>query len=226
MKRVLTIVAHTDDEVIGVGGTLRKHVRRGDDVYVLILGDGKTSRTATTRIQKEQINLSRKETKKALSIIGVRNYVRLDLPDNRFDSIPLLEIVKKVSKIVTKIHPHTVFTHHHGDLNIDHRKTFEATITACRPIETFVEKILLFETLSSTEMAGPGVKEAFLPNYFINIHRELDKKLAAMAAYESELKTFPHPRSLETIRNNALVWGSKVNTTAAEAFTLFRYIEK
>lgn len=226
MKKILAIVAHPDDEIIGVGGTLIKHAERGDEVHVLILGDGKTSRATSNQAQKKQIELSKKETKKALSVIGVRSYTRLDLPDNRFDSIPLLEIVKKVSKVVADLRPDIIFTHHYGDLNIDHRRTFEAAVTVCRPIEVAVEKIILFETLSSTEMAGPAPKDAFLPNYFVDIHKELNKKLAAMSAYKSELRAFPHPRSLETIKNNALVWGSKVNRKAAEAFVLFRGIDK
>ena len=227
MKNVVAIVAHPDDEIIGVGGALRKHIKAGDKVHVLILGDGKTSRNAIVEGNKTEIlNISQEETANALNILGVSNHQRLFLPDNKFDSLPLLDIVKKVSNYISAIKPDVVYTHHFGDLNIDHRLTFEATIIACRPIEINVNKILLFETLSSTEMSGPQIRNVFLPNYFINIEDELEDKLNAMSRYASELCEFPHPRSIITIRENAHVWGSKVNLKAAEAFELFRYTEK
>lgn len=224
---VMAIVAHPDDEIIGVGGALRKHVKNGDNVHVLILGDGKTSREIVTDKNRTSVlSASEDETKRALNILGISNYQRLSFPDNKFDSFPLLDIVKKVSSFISAIKPSIVYTHHFGDLNIDHKKTFEATIIACRPIELDIEKILLFETLSSTEMSGPQIKDVFLPNYFIGIENELDDKLNAMSQYASELHDFPHPRSITTIRENSHVWGSKVNLKAAEAFVLFRCTEK
>lgn len=226
-KNIIAIVAHPDDEIIGVGGTLRKHVKRGDNVHVLILGDGKTSRDGVTGKSKlNTLSVSKEETKMALRVLGISSYEKISLPDNQFDSFPLLEIVKKVSSVVSVVKPDIVYTHHFGDLNIDHKRTFEATIIVCRPIEVNVEKILLFETLSSTEMSGTQIKDAFLPNYFINIENELDEKLKAMVQYASELCDFPHPRSIVAIRENAHVWGSKVNLKAAEAFELFRCTEK
>ncbi|HEY4512529.1 MAG TPA: PIG-L family deacetylase [Candidatus Paceibacterota bacterium] len=227
IKNVIAIVAHPDDEIIGVGGALRKHIKAGDKVRVLILGDGKTSRdTIVEKNKTEVLNVSLEETAMALKILGISSYQRLSLPDNKFDSLPLLDIVKKVSNFISAIKPDVVYTHHFGDLNIDHKLTFEATIIACRPIEINVNKILLFETLSSTEMSGHQIRDVFLPNYFINIENELEDKLNATSQYASELCDFPHPRSIITIRENAHVWGSKVNLKAAEAFELFRYIEK
>jgi LmbE family N-acetylglucosaminyl deacetylase len=220
-RRVVAVVAHPDDEIIGVGGTLRKHVKHGDEVHVLILGDGETSRGASEPAVAESQN----ETAEALKIIGVTRYQRLDLPDQRFDTLPLLDIIQKVSLFVGPIQPQVVYTHHYGDLNLDHRKTYQAVITACRPLDFRAEQILLFETLSSTEMAGYAAKDAFLPNYFINIESELEDKISAMSKYASELRDFPHPRSLESIRLNAGLRGSSVNIRAAEAFELFRRVE-
>lgn len=226
MNKVIAVVAHPDDEIIGVGGTLAKHVKNGDAVAVLILGDGKTSRKDTYAKPSSELKASvHAETEEALKIIGVTTFWHADLPDNRFDSLDLLDVVKLVSKYIGEWQPRIVYTHHHGDLNIDHRIAFEATITAVRPIEApCVREVYLFETLSSTEMAGPLPQRFFIPNTFVDITEELDTKLLAMSKYVSEVREFPHPRSIDTIKMNARVWGSKNNIQAAEAFFCFRKI--
>jgi N-acetylglucosamine malate deacetylase 1 len=227
MKKVMVIVAHPDDEIIGVGGTIAKHVKNGDDVSVLILGDGKSSRNREySTLDSNTKNLVFNETKAAMTILGIRKYDNLGLPDNRFDTVPLLDIIKNISDFVKKNNPSVVYTHHFGDLNIDHRITFEAVITATRTIEApFVKEIYLFETLSSTEMSGSYSQRFFVPNTFIEIVDFLDQKIEAMEAYVSELREFPHPRSIETIKYNALLWGSKNNTSPLEAFFCFRRID-
>lgn len=226
-NKVLAIVAHPDDEIIGVGGTLSKHASEGDEVHVLILGDGKSSRNNTYKDLSDALKQkSLQETKKALSFIKIKLFYKETFPDNRFDSIDILDIAKKVSFYVNKIKPVIVYTHHYGDLNIDHQKTAEAVTIACRPIENnSVKAIYQFETLSSTEMPGYIPGRAFLPNVFINIESEINKKLKAMNCYKSELHQFPHPRSLEAIEANAKVWGSKVNLKYAEAFFCLREIK-
>jgi LmbE family N-acetylglucosaminyl deacetylase len=227
VQKILAVVAHPDDEIIGVGGTLCKHTSMGDDVYVLILGDGKSSRNYTYKKLSENLKQkSLNETKKALSCLGIKYFYKESFPDNRFDGINMLDIAKKVSFYVNKIKPTIVYTHHFGDLNIDHQRTSEAVTIACRPIENnSVQTIYQFETLSSTEMAGYIPSRAFLPNVFINIETEIHKKLKAMGCYKSELHQFPHPRSLEAIEANAKVWGAKVNLKYAEAFFCLRQIK-
>lgn len=227
MQKILAVVAHPDDEIIGVGGTLCKHAGVGDEVHVLILGDGKSSRGGVyKKLAKNIKQKSFQETDKALSCLGVKSFYREDLPDNRFDRIDMLDIAKKVSSYVNKIKPSIVYTHHPGDLNVDHQRTSEAVTIACRPIENnSVEAIYHFETLSSTEMAGYTSNRVFLPNVFVNIEAEIQKKLKAMSCYKSELCQFPHPRSLEAIEANAKVWGSKVNLKYAEAFFCLRQIK-
>ena len=227
MKKIMAIVAHPDDEIIGVGGTLARHVANGDNVFVLILGEGKSSRLKEYKsLNNETKNVVLKETKKALSIIGIKEYKCLEFPDNRFDTLPLLDIIKTVSGYIKINEPEIIYTHHFGDLNIDHRITFESVITSSRTIESpFVKEIYLFETLSSTEMSGSVPQRYFIPNYFIKINDYLEKKLEAMKAYVSEVREFPHPRSIEAIKYNALLWGSKNNTTAVEAFYCFRKID-
>ncbi len=226
-QKILAIVAHPDDEIIGVGGTLCKHANAGDEVHVLILGDGKSSRSNTYRELPENLKQkSQQETKKALSFLNIKSFYKESFPDNRFDNVDMLDIAKKVSFYVNKVKPTIVYTHHFGDLNIDHQRTAEAVTIACRPIENnSVQAIYQFETLSSTEMAGYIPSRAFLPNVFVNIETEIKKKLKAMNCYQSELHPFPHPRSLETIEANAKVWGSKVNLKYAEAFSCLRQIK-
>lgn len=226
-KTAFAIVAHPDDEIIGLGGTLYKHTKQGDTVHVLILGDGKSSRKDQYKpLQQRTKDLSQEETRKALKTLNIRHFYKENLPDNRFDSLQLLEIVKTISKYMKKISPSIVYTHHYGDMNIDHQKCSEAVMICCRPIENnSVEEVRMFETLSSTEMAGFEAKNLFLPNLFVDIHEELQAKIDAMACYKSELHDFPHPRSLKAIEYNAHLWGAKNNLIAAEAFHIFRSVK-
>lgn len=226
MNKVLAIVAHPDDEIIGLGGTLCKHVYRGDEVYILILGDGKSSRNSNQRIDEKIKKISLHETENALSILGIKSFIKESYPDNRFDSVDILDIAKVISNHIKSLRPSIVYTHHFGDLNIDHQKTCEAATIACRPIENdCVQSIYQFETLSVTEMSGFTSKTCFMPNVFVEITDFIDRKIQSMACYKSELREFPHPRSLETIKANAKVWGSKINVQYAEAFFCLREIK-
>jgi LmbE family N-acetylglucosaminyl deacetylase len=217
--KVLVVVAHPDDEVIGVGGTLAKHARQGDHVEVLILGDGKTSRQATySAPSQEVIEDSRCETVESAHVLGLRHVHREELPDNRFDTLPLLDVVKLIERYLVTMQPSIVYTHFSGDLNIDHQVTARAVITATRLLPNCgIEVVLAFETLSATEWNFEP-RMAFTPNYFVDIGAVLSVKMSAMAKYMSELRVFPHPRSLEAIRLNALLWGAKSGLEAAEAF--------
>lgn len=225
-KKVLVVAAHPDDEIIGIGGTINRHIKNGDEVAVLILGDGKSSRKEQyEKLSADILTKVAQETSSALQILGVKKHWNENLPDNRFDSLTMLDVVKIVSRYIQELKPQIVYTHHFGDLNIDHRIVSDATITACRPIEAdFVKELYMFETLSSTEMSGDLPHRRFSPNTFIDISNELETKLEAMSKYVSELRPFPHPRSLDAIRDNARVWGAKNNCEAAEAFYCFKRI--
>lgn len=226
MKKVLAIVAHPDDEIIGVGGTLCRHVDSGDQVRVIILGDGRSSRKKTyEKLSDTQVQASNSETENALRVLGISDFQKEFLPDNRFDSMDLLDLVKIISKCVSEFKPEIVYTHHFGDLNVDHRMCSKAVATACRPTENpSVCQVLMFETLSSTEMAGYTLKNAFLPNRFVDIEKQFNRKIEAMSKYSSELRNYPHPRSLESIKINAQIWGTKINLKAVEPFFVFREI--
>ena len=225
--RIMIIGAHPDDEVLGCGGTAARFVSEGHEVSVVILGEGITARYD----KRYQANHSLLEElhfsmRKAASILGLPEPTRFDLPDNRFDTVPLLDIIKKIEQVIAEIGPDTVFTHHNGDLNIDHTITFRAVMTALRPLPACpVKALYTFEAPSSTEWAFGRFASAFQPDFFVDISRTLDVKFKAIEAYTSELCPFPHPRSKRVLRSQAERWGSVIGLPAAEAFeTIFRRI--
>lgn len=223
--KVLTIAAHPDDEVLGAGGTMLKHAMNGDEVHVLIMATGITSRLSDKNISKKDIlNIEKlkSHSKKASSLLNVKKLTHNSLPDNEMDSIPLLEVVKIIEEKIEKFKPEKIYTHHYGDLNIDHRITYNAVLTACRPIKTSVKEIVCFEIPSSTEWNYP---QKFNPNYFVNITKQLNKKIKAMEEYKGEIRKFPHPRSSKYLRVLAEKWGAVSGNNAAEAFEIIRKIE-
>ena len=234
--KILVIVAHPDDEVLGMGGTIKKHTKNGDSVVVAYLTTGINARRSIDYTNSSSYNFSehylqknkkqilelKNDAKKSSKILGVKNTLFFDFPDNEMDTIPLLKIVKTIEKIILKEKPDIVYTSHYKDLNIDHRITCNATLTACRPNSIFIKEILCFEIFSSTEWT---FSYDFKPNYFVNIEKELSSKINAMKKYKNELKKFPHPRSLENIENSAKRWGSISGFNAAEAFQIIRKIQ-
>lgn len=216
----MAVVAHPDDEVIGPGGTLATHALAGDEVHVIILGDGKTSRPGQPESGHE-LALSRGETKAACAELGVTSYRRLDLRDNQLDTYPLLDLATEVSAAAREIAPHIVYTHHGGDLNIDHELTSRACMIACRPHVSTAEWILGFGTLSATD-AGFAARPPFTPSVYADVSSTIERKIAAMSCYESELREFPHARSLRAIRIQAELYGAHVGTEFAEGFSVLR----
>lgn len=221
---VLIVAAHPDDEVLGCGGTVARLIKEGYKVHTLILGEGVTSRDEQRDRKKREreIKLLSEQIHKVSKILGVIEVFTYDFPDNRFDTVPLLDIVKVIEKVKEKVNPGIVFTHYEKDLNIDHQITYKAVLTATRPlVGESVKEIYSFEVLSSTEWSYPL---SFSPDVFFDISDTLDLKLKAMSIYSSEIKNYPNPRSLEGIRNNAAIWGMKVGLRYAEAFKLIRII--
>jgi len=222
-KRILVVAAHPDDEVLGCGATLAKHSMDGDEVHILFLTDGVSARESTN-IEHDR-DIRRRDAKAAASILGIKSIDGLALPDNGLDKVALLDIIRPIESKIIKCKPDIIYTHHFGDLNVDHCQAYNAVLTACRPVPGFsVSEILAFETLSSTEWAGIENNKAFIPNKFINISATLDTKCEAMEAYKHELHAFPHPRSLKAIRALASLRGASVGLNAAEAFTVIRQI--
>ena len=223
-KKILVIAAHPDDEILGCGGTVARMVKEGCKAYTLILGEGATARDEQRDIEKrkEGIESLKKQAHKAGEIIGVEKTFFYDFPDNRFDSVELLDIVKVVEKIKDEIKPTLVFTHYEKDLNIDHCITFRAVMTATRPTtHEAVKEIYSFEVLSSTEWNYPL---SFSPDTFFDITETINEKVKAMEQYTSELREFPYPRSAQGIELNAKTWGMKTGLRYAEAFKCVRSI--
>ncbi len=222
---VLVIAAHPDDEVLGCGGTIARLAKEGNSVYTLILGEGVTSRDEKRdrHKNKKELEMLKINIKTANKLIGVKNTFVFDFPDNRFDTVALLDIVKTVEKVKQRINPDIIFTHHHGDLNIDHQITFKVVMTAFRPLNSEkVREIYSFEVPSSTEWNAPSPHLYFMPNYFVDISKTLALKVKAFKEYKSEVREFPHPRSPESLSIYAERWGIQVGLKAAEAFTVVR----
>ena len=223
MKRVLIVVAHPDDEVLGCGGTIAKLVDQNCRVKVIFLSDGESSRLNKKSLKKN--NYRRNCAIKAMKVLGVKDYIFDDFPDNEFDKISLLTITKKIESEVKRFNPDTIFTHHNGDLNIDHQITSKAVLTACRPkIKNNVKLILFFEILSSTEWNVVSKKNLFNPNWYEDITKYIKIKIRAIKCYKSELRKSPHSRSIETLKALSIFRGSSSGVHNAEAFQLGRKI--
>lgn len=224
-KNILIIASHPDDEVLGCGGTVGRLSKEGHTIYTLILGEGVTSRdNIRNRNERENEIIDLKNyVEKANKILGVKKVFFHDFPDNRFDTVPFLDIVKVIEEIKNQIKPEIIFTHYEKDLNIDHQITYRAVITATRPLkEGTVKEIYSFEIPSSTEWSYPL---SFSPDIFFNISGTIDVKLRALEEYKSELREYPHPRSLEGIKLIAKNWGMKVGLNYTEAFKIVRIIK-
>lgn len=226
-QNILIVAAHPDDEILGCGGTAARLSMEGQSVHILILGEGITSRSdkRDRRTKAAEINGLKKSAAAAGRIVGVDGSYLCDFPDNRFDTVPLLDIVKTVEQYKKDLRPDAVFTHHRGDLNIDHRITFKAVLTAFRPINgERARAIYSFEVPSSTEWGAPSPGTSFTPNFFVDITDTLELKIKAMRRYVSEVREFPHPRSKKAMRITGARWGIQVGCSAAEAFEVVRMI--
>ncbi len=226
-QTILVAAAHPDDEILGCGGTIARHAAAGDIVHILIMAEGATSRQSERDVgqARDELELLRVSAQNAAETLGAEPPRFAGLPDNRLDGIGLLGIVKPMEAYVEEVKPSTVYTHHGGDLNIDHQLVHQAVMTACRPLPgSCVRNIYTFETVSSTEWADGATQEYFRPIRFVDISETLDKKLAALRNYETEMRSYPHARSYENVANLARMRGASAGVEAAEAFGVVREI--
>ena len=220
---VLVIVAHPDDETIGMGGTIKRHIDQGDKVFVISMTNGIGSRdsNSASNAEKRKIN-----SNKASNILGFIWYEQFDFDDNQMDKYPLLKIIKKIEGVKSKLNPEIVYTHSSSDLNVDHRILSEAVLTAFRPQpKEICKEIRLFEVASATDYGIDVITGKFSPNLFISIDKgNWELKTKALDAYDCEIKSYPHSRSIEAIKNLANLRGNQVGIDMAEAFQIIRKI--
>jgi LmbE family N-acetylglucosaminyl deacetylase len=224
--KLLVIAAHPDDEVLGCGGTIRRLSSHGARVHILILASGLTSRADFLPEGKSaDLAVHYERARKAAAILGASNVSFAGFPDQKMDTLPLLEITQRIETEIELLRPDTIFTHHGGDLNQDHAITYRATLTATRPTAACgVRAVYAYEIPSSTEWAFHRFEPKFQPNLFFDVSETLPFKVEAMQIYESEARPFPHPRSPLALESIAQKWGSTVGCNAAEAFEIVREI--
>jgi LmbE family N-acetylglucosaminyl deacetylase len=221
-EKILVIAAHPDDEALGCGGTMARHADEGDQVYALFMTDG-----VGARGKKQDKSSRRKACDKAGKILGIKKTFHENFPDNAMDTVALLNVTKSIEKIIKQINPSIIYTHHAGDLNIDHSIVAIAVMTACRPVpESNIKSIFGFEVLSSTEWNAPCAAKAFIPSHFVNIEEYFPVKMKALQSYGIEMRPFPHARSYESVEALVTSRGTQVGLKKAEAFSVLRTIKK
>jgi LmbE family N-acetylglucosaminyl deacetylase len=230
-KRCLVIAAHPDDEVLGVGGTIAKLSKAGTDIAVLYMTGGKSGRKISNEVESDDIKKEQEilssEIQKSCASLGVKKYKCFNFPDNRLDTVSRMDISIKISEFASSFKPDLVFTHHSGDYNWDHTITYDATLMSFRANfgDHYPDAILSYEVLSSSERSAQNANHIFCPNLFVDISSTVDSKKNAIGIYESELKHYPHPRSIEAVEYLARKRGQEVGWTHAEAFQIVRILQ-
>ncbi len=220
MNTVLVVAAHPDDEVLGAGGALARHQAEGDAITILLLSNGEDSRGSALADAGKR----KQQAETAAGMLGARVFFD-DLPDNAFDSVPLLDIARKVESVIRDVQPAVIYTHFSNDLNIDHRLTAQAVLTAARPQPGFpVRQILSFEVRSSTEWQDKNMPEQFTPGYYTDISEYIERKKELLSVYADEMREYPHPRSLDGVQALAAYRGTEVGMRFAEAFQVVRIL--
>lgn len=212
-KRVLVVAAHPDDELLGCGGTVALHARAQDAVTSVIVCEGESLRYGPEGLGQAE------HTRRAAELLGVTDVRTLCFPDQRLDTFTLTEIITPLEHVVREVRPQVVYGQFGGDINRDHQLLFQALLVATRPVEESIEAVYAFDTASSTEWGYP---RSFVPDTWVDISSTLERKLAAMACYESEVRAYPHPRSLDALAHRARAWGNQHCLDAAEVFMTVR----
>ena len=222
MKRVLVIAPHPDDEIIGCGATMAKHVSEGDEVFILIATNAYIGASELYSI--ENVENVRKEALKAHAFLGVQETFFLDFPAPALNSFPEYKLSLAFSEIIQDIRPDLLYLPHPGDLHQDHKAVYRSALVASRPLYDFkISLILCYETLSETEWT-PMQEKAFIPNCFVDVSDFFQMKLNAMDYYKSQIKIFPHSRSIEGLEALAKYRGSTIGVERAESFAIERCI--
>ena len=221
-KSILVVAAHPDDEVLGCGGTIAKHVSSGDTVTCVFMTNGESSRDE----EFHEIETRKKSAVKASQILGCQNPIFFDFPDNKLDTVPILDLAKALESVSNGLNPQIIYSHSASDLNVDHRRVLEAVLVSFRPQpNSECQAIYSFEILSATNWA-PKINPHFVPNYFVDIDHYFDKKMEALQQYIKEMHPPPHSRSVQNVEVRSKYLGSLVGLNKSEAFEILRKIDK
>jgi len=213
-KNVLIIAAHPDDEVLGCGGVIQNHTSRKDNIYVCIVTDGSSSQYQGD-LKKGKTKI--KETLKVQKLLGIKDYIYLDFPDMKLDTVAHIDLNRKLENVINQIEPSIIYTHSSADVNLDHTLVYQSTRVVTRPGKPFLRRVYSYEVLSSTEWSRDDL---FSPNTFLDISAYIDKKVKAFNIYRTEVRIFPHPRSTEGIKALAKYRGIQSGYRYAESFQL------
>lgn len=217
-ETILVVATHPDDEVLGCGGTMARHVAEGDAVHVLVVTRG-------VLVGADVVDQVRREMRNAHAILGVKDAQYLDFPAAQLDTVPAHRLADAMAMVLQSLRPTTMYLPHHGDLHMDHKLVYTAGLVAARPTRDIsVRRILAYETISETDWAPPTASDAFVPTVYIDITRFLRQKLEAAACFQSQMREPPHTRSLRSLEALATLRGGTVHVGAAEAFALVREI--
>ncbi|WP_299153918.1 PIG-L family deacetylase [uncultured Christiangramia sp.] len=222
-RTVIVISAHPDDEVLGAGGTILKHIDRGDEVYWLIT----TNISTEQGFSKEKVESRQREIRDVENLFGIKATFSLNYPTMTLSSSSIKKMVPEISAIFNKVEPAIIYCLNRSDAHSDHRITFDAVLACTKSFRyPYIKRVLMYECLSETEFAPALPEKVFLPNYYVDISKYMDKKIEGMKIYASELGEHPFPRSIENIKALATYRGASVGVKYAEAFQLIKFIDK
>lgn len=226
MKKVLVIAAHPDDEVMGLGGTIAKLSAQGVECHLLIVTDGSSSQYRDSDHLHEIIEAKKQETKECSGLLGFKSIHYGELPDMKLDKTPHIVINQVIEKVIDELQPDTVFTHFWGDVNRDHQEVYKSSLVAVRPVMgQVVKEVYCYKVPSSTEWTPNKADTMFMPNYFVDIEKFAEQKYKAFACYSTELRDYPHPRSIQYLRETDKTAGLRVGLLSAEEFVLLRKLD-
>lgn len=226
MNKILVIVAHPDDEVLGMGGTIAKLTSLGKEIHLLIITDGSSHQYKNCKDLDVIIENKKIETKNACDILGIKSITYAGFPDMKLDTCPHSDINAAIEKAILEIEPDTIFTHFYGDVNNDHQCVFKSVMVATRPTkEQVVKELYLFSVPSSTEWNSFFVNTVFIPNYYVDITEYTEMKCEALLCYKTELRDYPHLRSIKYVSEKDNIEGLKVGCESAESFIIVRKID-
>ena len=226
MKKVLVIAAHPDDEVLGMGGTIAKLTSQGVECHLLIVTDGSSSQYRDSDHLDDILAAKMKETKGCADILGFKSIRYGALPDMKLDNTPHIVINQVIESVIDELQPDTVFTHFWGDVNRDHQEVYKSTLVAVRPVMgQVVKELYCYKVPSSTEWTPNKADTMFMPNYFVDIRKYAEQKYRAFECYSTEMRAYPHPRSVQYLRETDKATGLKVGLLAAEEFVLLRKLD-